>query len=183
MDNYKILAKVKFNSGIAVVLNKRPLLKFYRTNHRNIQSCGEKGNLIYGTDGLFYDCYFYKRPGRNAMAFGGRKFTINLENGESVDCHGQWWDGAHEEICELLKIELTLVTFRAIEDLKKCYVFAGCTAEVSGWNKLLNSVDMPIHEYREYEKKLIYEMHTDERAKLMGKMYQCDSNGNLVEIS
>ena len=79
MRKNKIIAVVKFNSKEAFVLRRRPLLKYNRY-----------GNVIIGTDGLFFTCYYYSPPSERFQAFAGRKFDLTMEDGEVIHCNGQW---------------------------------------------------------------------------------------------
>ena len=73
MDNFRILAVVKFNNGEALVLDRK--LELVYTKYGN--------KTIVGTDGIFYQCYYHDcRGGMNA--FAGREFDLTMEDGEIV---------------------------------------------------------------------------------------------------
>lgn len=138
-----IQALVKFNSGVALVLDKSPEFKYYR-----------QGNLIIGLDDTctFVKCYYYERPSLGFYAFGGREFDIQLDDGDIVHCNGQWWDGGYRQASELLGEELMDVTYNDIPSLNDCYVYYGCFAIKSELEEKINSWDKQIYEYYEYEK-------------------------------
>lgn len=159
MSSYEILAKVKFNDSIAVVLNQKPVLKYLRLN----------SSIIYGTDehGIFYNCYRYERPSENWKAFAGRKFDIKLEDGEVIHCHGQWWDGGYTSLANKLGIRLCNVTYDTIERLKRCYVFTGLHADMDKYWALVDQYKhLPIREYWDYEKILKYDVLRGQVRKL-----------------
>jgi len=143
MFDYKVLAKVKFNDEIALVLDRKPVLEY--TKHKGI---------IYGTDGIFYQCYKYDRPGKNWEAFGGHKFDIKLTSGEVINCNGQWWHGGHAEVEKLAGVTLCSAVHSTVDALKKCYVFSGDAADSKKFNDILNSYNGDILPYFEYEKLL-----------------------------
>ena len=122
----KIIAKVIFNNRFAYVIDRKPKLIFKKVD-----------NIIYGTDGLFYDCYQYEEPEGRFKAFAGRKFEIKLDNGEIVKCNGQWWNGGFKNVEDLVGCNIDRVTIRTKKDLKKCYVFCGYEANIDKFNKLI----------------------------------------------
>lgn len=145
---HQVIAKVKFNSGIAIVLNDTPKLIYKRIG----------SNVIYGTDGLFYKCYAYERPSPCWQAFGGAKFDIVLEDGEVVQCTGQWWDAGHYIFKDFSTISLCDATVGTIEKLKKCYVFWGYIADKEKYIELLDAhSDLPVYPYDDYEKIIRYD--------------------------
>lgn len=152
----KIIAVVKFNEGEAYVLNHAPVFKYKKQN-----------NVIVGTDGVFASCYFNDPSSRNFEAFGGRKFDIELENGEVEHCHGQWWDGIKPEAIKMLgTYELVHVTYGTKDHLKKCYVFYGCTGIKNEIEKLRKQYHGKVYDYWEYEKIMRIEKLWDENRKL-----------------
>ena len=115
----KIMAKVKFNDGIAIVLDKLPELTYRRIGT----------NVIYGTDGTFYKCYAYERSSPNWKAFAGRKFNLPMKDGNVTECYGQYWDAGQGELSEKLGITIEPVTMGTIPELIECYVFSGSNIE------------------------------------------------------
>jgi len=139
----RILAKVKFNEGIALVLDRAPILEYTKV-----------GRSLYGTDGLFYQCYQFERPAPGWKAFAGREFDITLKNGKVIHCNGQWWEGGYEKLEKLLDITLSLATYRSIDGLKNCFVFGGSCADATQYEAFVNSFEGPLYGYHEYEKML-----------------------------
>ncbi|WKL00871.1 hypothetical protein Q0F98_28665 [Paenibacillus amylolyticus] len=72
--SYQVEAIVKFNQGIAFVLDNPVKYTYYK-----------HGNLIIGLDDTctFVRCYYYDRPTPGFEAFGGHKFDITLDDGRS----------------------------------------------------------------------------------------------------
>lgn len=143
---YQIIAKVKFNSSVAVVLSEEPKLKYYR-----------QGDLMWGTDGLFYQCYYYEKPWGGFKAFAGRKFTITLETGEAIECNGQWWAGSHKKIGKIVHADIVDVTAKSIDGLKQCYVFAGYQADYLKFKRFVEAARVTLYEYWDYEKVIRYD--------------------------
>jgi hypothetical protein len=141
-----IEALVKMNDDIGVVMKEPLKLRFYRLN-----------NLIYGTDGPFYACYYYEEPFGRFNAFGGRKFKITLDSGEIIECCGQWWDGGYGNLSKHLGIELKYCPVSSIPELKDCYVYFGMKADINKLSELILGYKGSIYEYRDYEKVLKYD--------------------------
>lgn len=141
----QVEAIVRFNDGFAYVLSNPVEFTYYK-----------QGDLIIGLDDTctFVSCYHYSRPTMGFEAFGGRKFDITLENGEVIDCHGQWWDGGYEKAEELLGETLVRVTYKDIKSLKDCYVFNGCHAVANNFAKLHDTYDGVVQGYWAYEAQL-----------------------------
>ncbi len=145
-EKMELKALVKFNDGLAMAFDDKITLKYNKI-----------GSLIYGTDGLFYKCYFYDAPSGRFQAFAGRKFDLHLESGEVVNCHGQWWDGGYQELSKLLNIEIVSVTASDIDSLKECYVYCGYHADKGKINEILSKHDGPVFAYYDYEKLIKYD--------------------------
>jgi hypothetical protein len=159
---YKILAKVKFNSSIAIVIDSAPRLEYIKTD-----------GIIYGTDGLFYNCYYYDSPGPNWKAFAGRKFDIHLKNGQVEHCYGQWWHGGHKKVGKMVGANLCHITYQTLDRLKSCYVFTGDSVDESKWSDFLSSFDVPLYEYWDYEKIIKYD---DMRSSLLSKILKLEKD-------
>ena len=145
----EIVAKVKFNDRIALILNERPKLVYHRIG----------SYIIYGTDGVFYNCYRKESYGDNWKAFGGRKFQLEIEeDGEIVNCYGQWWDAGYSEVSKHLNINLHDTTAQSLDELKKCYVFTGYHSDKIKLQELVdNCPDKNVYDYRDYEKIIRYD--------------------------
>ncbi|OBZ13303.1 hypothetical protein [Bacillus sp. FJAT-26390] len=141
MEN-AVKAIVKFNDGVAYVLDNPVEFTYYR-----------EGNIIIGLDSTctFVNCYVYDRPSPGFQAFGGRRFDIKLDNGDVIECHGQWWNGGYSKAAELLGEKLVSVTYKDVDSLKSCYVFNGACAIKSRVEDMNNNYDGVIHGYWEYE--------------------------------
>lgn len=157
--SFKILAKVKFNDGIAIVIDKYPELVYQRIG----------SGVIYGTDGVFYSCYRHEIPHGRFKAFAGREFTLTMQDGEKVLCNGQWWDAGRDIVEEHLNIKLCSATIETAERLKKCYVFTGISADSNKMDALLSDyANLPVYPYYDYEKILKYDdMRLDFYRRLM----------------
>jgi hypothetical protein len=147
---HKVLAIVKFNQGEAFVLEQEPVMKYKKYGN----------DTIIGTDGVFYVFYGYERPSKYAQAFGGRKFSLTMEDGEVIECSGQWWDSLTDRAVKELGINNTdnrtiRATACSIDNLKRCYVFHGYTSLGTKITELINTYNGPVYEYYEYEKILL----------------------------
>ena len=138
----RLIALVKFNSGVALVLTESP--KYTYTKH---------GSIIIGIDktGTFVKCYEYRRPCGSFKAFAGNEFDIPLDTGEIIHCDGQWWHGGHSEAGKILGKDLVNATYNDVESLKRCYVYTGDSAIKEKWQELVDGYDGKLYEYREYE--------------------------------
>lgn len=141
----KLKALVKFNDEKALVLNKK--IEFEYQKHRN---------LLIGMDKTktFVDCLYYEEPRGGFKAFGGREFDITLDNGETINCNGQWWHGGFSEAEEILKMKLTSVTVKDIHSLRECYVFRGCFGVKNKILDLVADYSGKVYGYHEYEREL-----------------------------
>jgi hypothetical protein len=154
---YQIIAKVRLNGSLAAVLSEKPKLKYYR-----------HGNFVWGTDDIFYQCYYLEYPQGRFMAFAGRKFTITLQTGEIIECDGQWWHGGHKEIGKIVHADLVDVTAKDIASLKECYVFSGYFADHLKFKRLMEAASqVSIFEYYDYQKVIDYD---DMRKSLYRKI-------------
>lgn len=137
----EVLTLVKFNSNVAMVLRDEISYKYTKY-----------GDLIIGTDqsGTFVRCYEYNRPSPGFFAFAGTDFDISLENGEIIHCYGQWWDGGYKRAAKILGCELVHVAYRSLEELKKCYVFIGTSANKDNLTTLINGYQGKVYRYKEY---------------------------------
>lgn len=146
----KIIDIVKFNDGIAIVVDEIPILTYE-----------EKGSLLIGSDesNLLFDCLYYQSPRGGAKAFAGRKFDLPLKDGGTIHCNGQWWQGKERECAEKLGIELAHITIRDLEFLKTCYVFSGMSVNKNVYMQMLRDFltanpDYEVYGYWEYEGKV-----------------------------
>jgi hypothetical protein len=135
----KIKAIVKFNSGIAIVLDSVGEMLANRYGNTIIDTNG----LLYGSLVLGHDPY--------AKAFAGRKFSVQLENGEVIECSGQWWDGISNETRKVIGEDIIRVTASDIQRLKSCYVFNGYYASKAAFETFIKSYTGRIYGYWEYD--------------------------------
>ncbi len=145
----EIIAVVKFNDREALVLKEEPKLIY--TKYGN--------DTIIGTDGIFYNFYYREEPNGSWTAFAGRKFELELDNGETEKCYGQWWDGVTRRATEILGINDTdnrvvYATACCVENLKKCYVFQGYKGLSKKIDELRKTYTGKVYDYWEYEKIL-----------------------------
>lgn len=160
MEEVKIIAVVKFNKGEALVLNRKIKYKYRKVD-----------NLIIGKDGIFYDCYKYDRPSKGFYAFGGYKFDIELEDGSTEHCYGQWWSGGFDKASKLEGLKFGHAVYNCIEELIKCYVYFGAQVDVNQYNEFRKTYNGPVYEYRDYEKIIMYDI---ERKKLWKKQFKLE---------
>lgn len=161
-----VIALVKFNQSVAIVLDEMPPLVWNKV-----------GNDLFGTNGTFCDCLFYERSGPGWEAFGGRKFDVILESGEVVNCYGQYWSGIHSTHRQVADGELIHVTAKDIDGLKKCYVFCGYTGIKDKIEKLVAEYSGAVYDYWDYEVLITKNRYkrTKERLKSVKKKYKWDN--------
>lgn len=136
----KILALVKFNSGIAMVLDEAPKLTYKKAE-----------SVILGSDGTFLQTYFYDRPSPGWEAFAGRKFDLIMEDGSVEHCYGQWWDGVMEGHRKMVDGDIISVTAASIDHLRECYVFCGYKGVKHKIDELLAAYKGMVYEYWDFE--------------------------------
>ena len=98
----KILDIVKFNSGVALVVDEMPTLT-YEKMVAPVSACeGEYEKFAFagrefliGSDerGVFYDVLYHRVEPGGRKAFAGREFSLPMMNGETFKTDGWWWDG------------------------------------------------------------------------------------------
>lgn len=109
-----IEALLKYGESQALVLDKMPVFTYKRHD-----------NLLIGMDetGNFISCYKYEKPTGNMKAFGGREFTLPLEDGSVIECNGQWWDGGYDEAEKMIRNSIVSVPICTKESLKDTDIF------------------------------------------------------------
>lgn len=163
-SDLKVLAAVEFNDREALVLN-RPLSLKYNRIHEDV---------IVGNDGPFWACYYRKGcPG--GRAFAGREFTLTMEDGEVVECKGDWWwsmtniarahilgeefeknyiEGGYGESDKLPPSHVPTIieaTASSLLQLGECYCFTGHFAHSEQYRELRSTYSGPVYGYHEYE--------------------------------
>lgn len=153
-------ALVEANNSKWCVFDKEKPLKYKKLNTYT----------IIGHNDLFFSC-FVKNHCYGNDAFAGRKFDLQMEDGEIVNCSGQWWDALNDAIVNFVgaTVNNPIITFSAndIENLKKCYVFFGCYILRNTYIDLIKSYHGKVYKYYEYKKYLKYCEHEEKKAKFM----------------
>lgn len=159
---YNIEAIVKFNDSVALVLDKPLVYKYRRI---------DKYTII-GECGMFVIAYYYEHC-NYAKAFGGMKFTLEMVDGEIVQCDGAWWGGFNSTAKYYLSKRGTSITQVVINDklsLMNCYVYCGSHAYTDEYAEFLLYYSDKVYDYREYEndvlKKEIAKQHKHELSCL-----------------
>lgn len=148
MFKIKIIAKVRYNDGYAYVLNRNVNFLYTKMDHETIIGYDEEIYQFFKKDTF---CQRWK-------AFGGLKFELNLTDGTTEKCFGQWWDGITKTAQELFKGKrMCHFSFSSKDNLKKCYVYSGCWCDSEWLEKLDAEYTGKIYDYYEYERMLIGE--------------------------
>lgn len=137
----KILDVIQHNHAYGtqtfVVIDKKPNLKYKRI----------ESSLI-GEDSGFFGFYIYRQPSKSFQAFGGRKFSIPLIGGGSIEAEGQWWDGMPDSYHGLVS-QLGVAT---PEQLNKCHVFCAMYVDNALIDEWL-ATNEPSNNYNKYNPK------------------------------
>lgn len=142
----ELKALVKSNDDVSLVFDNIEPLKYYKID-----------GLIYGTNSMLYECYYYDPPTERFKAFAGRKFNLKLESGEIIKCEGQWWDGGYNKLSEYLNVELRHTGANTINNLKRCYVYDAYNIDQEKKNDLVMNYKGSIYDYWEYGKLIKYD--------------------------
>lgn len=126
-----------------VVVDRKPSFVYSRGEQKRISPYRTKQKLT-AHDSGFYD-FLEDCPG-TSDAFAGRKFTINLDDGSTLECHGQVWASFDPECAE----PIIQVGVSTIEALHKCYVFSGGYISVAKLQEWL-AKNKPSQNYRKYD--------------------------------
>lgn len=140
----KIVALVKFNSSVALVLDEPVKLNYKRY-----------GDLIIGVDDTetFIRCYYSYESTREA-SFGCYVITVNTVDGEEIKCNSITIDGSITEAAELIGKELSACAVGNNTSLKKRYIFTGMYAIKDKLEEVVSSYKGKVYEYYEYEEEL-----------------------------
>lgn len=117
-----------------VVVDRMPKRVYTRT-----------ANLLVSNDSGFYD--FLAIEG-GTQAFGGRKFTIDLDDGSKFECHGQVWSCGAPKGTE----PTVLLGIGTVELLNDCYVFSGASVSKARLQEWLDANE-PSTDYRKYDRR------------------------------
>lgn len=143
-QEFRVINVVKFNDGVALVVDRMPELKYTKMDHET----------IIGEDSGAHKFYGFELPSPGFVAFAGRKFELVLTDGSVIKCNGQWWALKTAAAQELFP-KTYHVTMATEDLLRECYVFYGYSFESGAFSRLMNqAAGMKNYEYREYEKLL-----------------------------
>lgn len=150
----KILDVVRFNQGVAYVVDEKPEKLYQRLQL-------EGNQYIYGTDasGVLFRCFQYDRPSERWKAFGGWKFDLKMQDGSVEHCDGQWWDAGSGAIAKHLGIELVPVTIQILGRLRECFVFTAEYVDKAKLDVLTEAFNAEhpnytVWGYRDYEQQV-----------------------------
>lgn len=164
---HEVVLVVKFNNSEALILKDPIELTYYKFG----------SDTIIATDGVFYNFYGYERP-THSQAFGGRKFTLTMHDGEVIECNGQWWSAMTQTARMLIDQPLIDGTANDLKRLQECYVFSGHSADKQKWQELRKTYTGPVYEY--YDGEFIIYSLKKQHGKLI-KLFR-DYRGGLCAI-
>lgn len=136
--------KSLYMEQIFVVIDRMPEFVYSAGEFEKVSRWGGRGRHLIANDSGFYD--FLKEVPGSSDAFAGRKFTISLDDGSQLECHGQVWDAAHPNPPE----PTIQVGIGTIEGLQKCYCFSGGQISKARLEEWLASNE-PSRNYRKYD--------------------------------
>ncbi|HCH7697173.1 TPA: hypothetical protein NO005_002678 [Pseudomonas aeruginosa] len=136
--------KSAYMTQIFVVIDRMPEFVYSCGEFEKLSGRGGRGRHLIANDSGFYD--FLKEVPGSTDAFAGRKFTIRLDDGGTLECHGQVWDAAHPNPPE----PTVQVGISTIEKLHHCYVFSGGRISKAKLEEWLAS-NRPSRNYRKYD--------------------------------
>lgn len=164
----KILDIVKFNSGVAFVVDKMPVLTYEKMT-APVSACkGEYEKFMFawrefliGSDesGVFYDVLYHRKES-GPKAFGGHVFSHPLKDGGTFTTDGWWWDGGSTVAARMLGIEMGRVTIQDRTSLEKCFVFNAQYMDVKMFDERLyrpfleERGKIEPRDYHEFEREL-----------------------------
>ncbi|NMZ78442.1 hypothetical protein [Pseudomonas mandelii] len=126
-----------------VVVDRLPSF-VYRRGEEEVWHSYRKQRRLMAHDGGFYS-FMVERPGTRD-AFAGRKFTIALDDGGTLECDGQVWDEFDPSRPE----PVVQVGVATLEALGKCYCFFGgqiSAAKLQAWL----DANKPSSRYHKYD--------------------------------
>lgn len=126
--------KNKYGTQVFHVVDRMPKFLYERD-----------GNWLIGEDSGLFNFYFYDAPAKGFEAFAGRKFTIPLKKGGTVEATGQWWDGLQPDYRGLL----VSVGIGTPEKLGRCNVFTGMWIDPH----IIRHSIKPSNNYNKYAKR------------------------------
>ncbi|MBY8934251.1 hypothetical protein [Pseudomonas fluorescens] len=138
-----------------VVVDRLPKFVYHR-GEEEVWHSHRKQRRLMAHDGGFYS-FMVERPGTRD-AFAGRKFTIALDDGGTLECDGHVWDEFDPSRPE----PVVQVGVGTLESLEKCYVFFGgqiSAAKLQAWL----DANQPSSRYHKYDPQHTIEW-LDQRA-------------------
>lgn len=138
-----------------VVVDRLPDFVYSR-GEEEVWHSHRKQRRLMAHDSGFYS-FMVERPGTRD-AFAGRKFTIALDDGETLECDGQVWD----EFDPARPEPVVQVGVATLADLEKCYVFFGGQISVAKLQAWLDA-NQPSSRYHKYDPRHTIEW-LDQRA-------------------
>lgn len=145
-----IIAKVQFNKGFALVLDKEPVITYeFLPGHGKTYLVGSND------DAVFYECMVYERPIGRFKAFGGREFDVTMKDGTKTHCDGQYWSGGAADVGRIIGVDLVSVVSSGIDELKRCYVFSEYHADKKKIRCLIEQYHGDVIPYWDYKKMLM----------------------------
>lgn len=147
----KLVALVKFNDGVALVLDAMPQLKYKKV-----------GKALIGQDGVFYDFLGYDAPSGRFKAFGGRQFDLPMEDGTVTHCNGQWWHGSNGDTYKHFGFPdykgfadmFCSPPIATVEGLVKSSLFCSSYMLRSAFDEMVAGYEGPIYDRQEYEQMM-----------------------------
>jgi len=164
----KILDIVKFNSGVAFVVDKMSALTYEKMVTPTSACKDEYEKFVFagrefliGSDenGVFYDVLYHRKES-GPKAFGGREFSLPMKDGGTFKTDGWWWDGGLPVAARMLGIEMGGVTIQDRPSLEKCFVFTARYMDVKMFNERLYHPFVEEHgkvepkDYYEFEREI-----------------------------
>jgi len=142
----KILDIVKFNSGVAFVVDELPTLTYEKMvapasacegEYEKFAFAGREFLIGSDENGVFYDVLYHRVEPGGRKAFAGHEFSLPMKDGETFKTDGWWWDGGSSVAARMLGIKIGNVTIQDRSSLEKCYVFTGRYTDVKMFNERL----------------------------------------------
>lgn len=130
-----------------VVVDRMPEYVFTRGEREPSNWASRYQHRLLGQDGGLYR-FLVERPGSTG-AFAGGKFTIQLDDGGTLECHGQVWDENHPGAPEPT-VEVGVATLEKLRNDYYCFYHARISkAKLDAWL----ASNTPSRNYRKYDPK------------------------------
>ncbi len=129
--------KNKYGTQVMVVIDKPPEFLYERD-----------GDYLIGEDSGLFNFYKHMNSSNGFKAFAGRKFNINLKNGDVIEASGQWWDSMPDSYDDLV-YNIGISSFC---ELSECYVFFNRYIDKKMVDDWVDK-DEPSNNYLKYDKR------------------------------